>query len=324
MSLPASVNLMPDAPVAQLVELATLAEGLGYRGCWVYDEGLQTRDVYVTLTAIAEHTGTVGLGPGITNPYVRHPGATAAAVATLDELSGGRAVVGLGAGGAMTLGPLGITRDRPVTAVREMVQALRRLFAGEVVDHQGHAFSLRGARIGYARPDTEIVLAGRGRRMTALGGEVADGFSLSYIHKALLGEHARALRAAAGDRRFRIGYSTMVVTSDAEADEARAQLSFRLVDSPPDVRARIGMTEADVHAVREALASGGPHQAARHVRDGWLEPFVIAGTPAECGVELQRLMRENSIDEFQLPLLGASGAGELIERTASMLAPTDT
>ena len=105
MTVPLSVNLMPTGAIGDVVELAALAEQLGCRRCWVYDEGVHTRDVYVTLAAIATATDRIGLGPGITNPYVRHPGATASAVASLDELSGGRAFVGLGAGGALTLTP---------------------------------------------------------------------------------------------------------------------------------------------------------------------------------------------------------------------------
>ena len=54
MTLPLSVNLMPKGPVAEVADLAVLAERLGYRRCWVYDEGLVTRDVYVTLAAIAD------------------------------------------------------------------------------------------------------------------------------------------------------------------------------------------------------------------------------------------------------------------------------
>ena len=172
--LPLSVNLMPDGPVGRIADLAVLAEELGYARCWVYDEGLVTRDVYVTLSAVAERTETIPLGPGITNPFVRHPGATAAAIASLDELSGGRAFVGIGAGGGLTLDPLGIVRDRPLTAVAEMVDGLRRLFAGERVEHDGHAFSFRDAHLTYGRPGIEIILAGRGPRMTELGGRVAD------------------------------------------------------------------------------------------------------------------------------------------------------
>ncbi|MDA3039028.1 MAG: LLM class flavin-dependent oxidoreductase [Actinomycetota bacterium] len=99
------VHLMPTAPVGQLVELAVFAEQRGATRCWINDEGLNTRDPYVTLSAIAGATHAMALGPGIANPFSRHPGATVAAIASLDEWSGGRAFLGLGAGGGMALGP---------------------------------------------------------------------------------------------------------------------------------------------------------------------------------------------------------------------------
>ncbi len=309
---------MPGAPVADLVDLAILAENLGLAKCWVYDEGLATRDVYVTLTAIAARTERIELGPGITNPYVRHPGATAAAIASLDEFSGGRAFVGLGAGGSLTLGPLAVERSRPLTAVAEMVPALRSLFRGERVDHDGHAFSFRNASLDYSRPDIEIMLAGRGPKMMALGGQVADGFNLSYIHKDLLAHHVRALRDASQDRPFRIGYSTMVAVTDHEYQAARAQLSFRLVDSPRQVRDLLGASDDDIANIRSALAEGGPALAAGHVKPEWVDSFVIAGTAQECALELSELLLAHEIDEFQLPVLAANGAAEVIERTAAM------
>ena len=318
MKFPISVNLMPEAPVAEIVELARLAEQLGCSRCWVYDEGLVTRDVYVTLAAIATHTERIPLGPGITNPYVRHPGATATAIATLDELSGGRAFLGLGAGGGLTLDPMAITRDRPLASVSAMVAALRALFAGERTDFDGPTFSFRGAKLDYARPDIEIILAGRGPKMTALGGDVADGFNLSYIHKQMLPGHVQALRSAAGDRPFRVTYSTMIATTDAQVEDARAQLTFRLVDSPAEVKELIGMTEADSDAIRQALGEGGPHKAAQHVRQDWVEAFVIAGTPGECAAELSTIMSVHGIDDFQLPVLEVDGAADFIERSVAM------
>jgi len=89
-----SVNLIPEASVGLIRDLAVEAERLGFKRSWVYDEGLATRDLYVTMTAIAEATDTLEVGPGITNAYTRHPAQTAAAIATLDELSGGRAFKG--------------------------------------------------------------------------------------------------------------------------------------------------------------------------------------------------------------------------------------
>lgn len=315
-----SVNLMPEAPVGELVELAVLAESLGYRRCWVYDEGLVTRDVYVTLAAIAGATSTIRIGPGITNPYVRHPGATAAAIATLDEMSGWRAFVGIGAGGGITLGPLAIDRRKPLTTVEQMVGVLRRLFAGERVDLDGDVFSLANAHLAYGRAGTEIILAGRGPKMTALGARIADGFNLSYIHKELLADHCAALRSGAGDRPFTITYSTMVATTDAELAEARAALTFRLVDSPPEVKAMIGMTDADTAAIRAALAEGGTAAAAHLVREEWVPSFVICGTPTDAAAELASLMDAHGIDEFQLPVLHPHSAADLIGRTAAAFA----
>ena len=93
MNLPVSVNLMPTSKVEKIVELAELSEKLGYERCWIYDEGLHTRDVFVTLTSIAIATKKILVGPGITNPYVRHPGITASAIASLDEVSNGRSFI---------------------------------------------------------------------------------------------------------------------------------------------------------------------------------------------------------------------------------------
>lgn len=321
MPLPIAVSLMPEDSVHRMAELAVLAEQLDFSRCWVYDEGLVTRDVYVTLTAIAAATDRLPLGPGITNPFVRHPGATAAAIASLDEFSGGRAFVGIGAGGGLTLDPLGIERSRPVQAVGDAIEAMRALFAGGRVDLEGANFALRNARLTYARPGIEITVAGRGPRMTALGGALGDGFNLSYIHKDLLGQHTRSLRRAAGDRPFRISYATAIVTTDEEFEESRAQLSFRLVDSPAEVKERIGMTDTQVSAIRRALADGGPRRAARHVEPDWVSAFVVAGSPADCGEELRRLMADNDIDEFQLPTLAADDAGPAIERLAAMFGP---
>ena len=66
-----SVNMMPNIPAKEIANLANYAERKGCKRCWVYDEGLTTRDVYVTLAAIAAKTKKIHLGPGITNAYVR-------------------------------------------------------------------------------------------------------------------------------------------------------------------------------------------------------------------------------------------------------------
>jgi len=315
---------MPHGPVADLVDLARIAENLGCCRCWVYDEGLATRDVYVAMTAVALATSTIRVGTGITNPYSRHPGTTASAIATIDELSGQRAFVGIGAGGGMTLGPMGIERRRPVAAVEAMVGALRGLYAGEEVDVESEGFGFRSARLDYGRADTEIFLAGRGPRMTDLGGRLADGFVLSWVHRDLLDDHVAALRVAAKihGRRFTIVWSTMLVTTDADLWMARESLSFRLPDSPTAVKEMIGMTEGDTMAIRDALRHGGPPAAAHLVREEWVPHFVLMGSPEAVADEMRHTMARCGIDEFQLPSLpaaaGAQAAETAIRRTAEI------
>ena len=96
---------------------------------------------------MAAGTQRCRIGPSVTNPYTRHPALTAAAIATVDELSGGRAVLALGAGGGLE--QFGIDRVNPVGALREATQIIRGLTAGEKVDFAGRHFTVNGAQLGF-------------------------------------------------------------------------------------------------------------------------------------------------------------------------------
>lgn len=313
-------NVLPHGPIERAVELARHAETLGYERCWVYDEGLAASDVYVTMTAIALATTSLEVGPGITNPYTRHAGATASAVASLDELSGGRAFLGIGAGGSLTLDPLSIDRVRPLAAVRETVDACRRLFGGETVNVDGSRVQLSEASLLHARAGTEIWLAGRGPRMLELGGTACDGVLVDFVYKPHLGAAIERIKGAgeAAGNAPRIAYSTMLVTDDDTMAAVKPHLTYRLVDTPADVQEAIGLTDRDAARIRDALADG-LEAAAEHVRDEWALPFVIAGTPDECGQELHRLAAEHGIESFVVPLLDDESAETLLLSGAEIM-----
>ena len=316
----ATVNIMPDGPVERVVEVAQQAEAAGFGAAWIFDEGVVTRDVYVTLTAVALATETIAIGTGITNPYTRHPAVTANAIATLDELSGRRAFVGIGAGGGLTLDPLRLERVRPLVSVREAVEVLRALFGGSAVDYDGETVALSGAALEHARDDIEIWFAGRGPRMLAQAGALCDGVHLSYVHKSTIGPSARRVRDAATGRRPKLSLATALVTNDRELAHAKTQLSFRLVDSPQDVKDRLGLGPDDIAAIRSSLAEGGPPVAARHVRDEWVAEFTIMGSHDECAAELSSLMDEHAIDEFQVPVLRLDEAEDTLATAGRVLA----
>ena len=310
-----SINVIPECPIGEIVDLAVHAEELGFDRVWVYDEGLITRDVHVVMAAIAAATTRIEIGPGITNPYTRHPGQTAAAIASLDELSGGRAFYGIGAGGSLTLDPLALERRRPLTAVRDSIEVARGLFTGEPVDHEGEFAPLRAASLSYARPDIEIWLAGRGPKMLAMGGERADGVMLDFIHKPSLGDYVDRVRSGGSAR---LCYSTAIVTDADDLEFVRPHMTYRLVDSPPEVKDALGITDADADRIRSAM-SGGLHAAAAHVPDEWVDPFVIRGTAPECGAEVRSIATTHGIDEFLLPMFDMPDQHAYLERVATAL-----
>ncbi len=303
-----------------MVDIASHAEALGFDRCWVYDEGLATRDVYVTLGAIANATTRLKLGPGITNPHTRHPGQTAAAIASLDELSGGRGFLGIGAGGSLTLDPLGIERHRPLAAVRETMEACRRLWSGQPVELDGEHVRLRAATLGYGRADTEIWLAGRGPNMLRLGGAQADGVMLDFIHQQSLADYVALVRDGAREsgRDARICYSTAVVTSDDDFEFVRPHMTYRLVDAPQSVKDALGIDAAATDRIRNALR-GGIHAAAEHVPDEWIVPFVIAGSAQECTSQLGDLVDQHGFEEFLLPVFDMADNSAYLSRVASVL-----
>jgi len=318
------LNQIPGVTVPEMVELGQAAERLGYVRCWVADQGLDTRDVHVTLAAMAAKTRTIRLGPGITNPYLRHPAVSAASIASLDELSGGRAFHGIGAGGVDTLQPMGLRHKRPVAAMREMIEATRALYRGEAVNFKGETIQLEEARIDYARPDLEIYLAGRGPRMLSLGGELADGVMLGFIHKEMLQDYLDQIRAGAGvtGNKPRLFYYAMMITDEQMLEAVRASVFYLLSDSPPQVRERLGIGPAEMEAIRQVMVQKGPTEAGKLIKEEWIRPFALVGSVRECVAELAGLMRRFSLDEFILPILEIGTAGKLLAQVAEALPST--
>ena len=157
-----------------------------------------------------------------------------------------------------------------------------------------------------------------------LAGELADGFIMSFVHKELIGDHVAAIHGAAnehGRRRPRLCYMTILATTDRAREAARAALTFRLVDSPDHVKARIGLDARIEASIRQALSEGGPGAAARFVRDDWVDAFVICGTVGECRAEVAALVAANDIDEFQVSVNDLDTAAEDLTLAAEIVRP---
>jgi 5,10-methylenetetrahydromethanopterin reductase len=140
------------------------------------------RELYVSMAVAAHATSRIRLAPGVSNLVTRHVAVTASAMATVDELSGGRAVLALGTGDSAVYN-LGERAVR-LADMEEAVGSLRRLFAGERVEHRG-----RRIHVGWSRRSVPIYMAAEGPRTLELAGMIADGV---IVGSGLAPEHVAA------------------------------------------------------------------------------------------------------------------------------------
>ena len=197
---------------------AQTAEEAGFDGLWIWDhlrdpEGggaSRVPEAWTALCALAEVTARLALGPLVLNVSSRHPGLLANMAATLQEVSRGRLLLGLGAGAHRRMAYAeeyrSIGLEVPGDAVRatrvaEACQVLRRLWTGDASAFDGAHYRL-ASPTGFLRPDPlpPVIVGGFGPRMAAIAGRHADGFNTQAAHPRLaeLARAARAEHAAAG------------------------------------------------------------------------------------------------------------------------------
>jgi 5,10-methylenetetrahydromethanopterin reductase len=211
--------------VGEFAELAELAERRGYAELWLTSTMFQ-HDCWMSLGAAAQRTSRLLLGPGVSEPYSRHPVTLAMASATLDEVSGGRARLGLGIGGAAQT-QIGLDRSRPVRALREAVEIITALWAGKTVDYTGDIFKVAGGRLGFplVRSAMPIYVATHSPQVLKLCGRIVDGILLANFVTRQAVEYARASvesGEAAAARPARSVELNLRLEACISSDEARA------------------------------------------------------------------------------------------------------
>jgi G6PDH family F420-dependent oxidoreductase len=211
------VSLDPtDVAPGRLVEAARVAEQSGFDGVWVYDHisgttlgGASIGDPWTLLGAVAGSTDRVSLGPLVTNATIRHPAHIAVAAATLQDLSGGRFVLGLGAGAgprspfSEEITMVGLEAESASVRrakVYEAIEVIRRLWSGGG-EFEGEHYSLRGAE-GFAVPvpAPPIIVGANGPKMCRIAGALGDGVNLHSHEEDLGGLISVVMNAAPGRR----------------------------------------------------------------------------------------------------------------------------
>ena len=276
------IEFVPQIPLDDLVSKVKLAEEVGFEYAWITDH-YNNKNVYETLALIAAETETIKIGTGVTNPYVRSPAISASAIATIDEISEGRATFGIGPGDKATFDALGIEWTKPVSTIKSAIADINTLLAGGKTE--------AGAALGGVKAVQEhipIYMGAQGPKMLETAGEIADGVLINASnpkdYEAAMPMIKKGIEAAGGDKEFDVGaYTATSIGADSEAakNAAKIVVAFIAAGSPPMVIERHGLPEGFNEKMGAFLAKGDFGGAIGAVTDEALDAFSVCGTPDE-------------------------------------------
>ncbi|MBP5699442.1 MAG: 5,10-methylenetetrahydromethanopterin reductase [Methanobrevibacter sp.] len=307
------IEFVPQIPLDELVRLVKIAEDVGFEYAWITDH-YNNKNVYETLALIAANTETIKMGPGVTNPYVRSPAISASAIATIDEISNGRATFGIGPGDKATFDALGIAWDKPVSTIKAAIADINTLLDGGKTE--------AGAALGGAKKVQDaipIYMGAQGPKMLETAGEIADGVLINASNpkdyeaampmiKKGIGDQAKDFDVAA--------YTATSIGTDSEAakNAAKIVVAFIAAGSPPPVIARHGLPEGFNEQMGAFLAKGDFGGAIGAVTPEALDAFSVCGTPDEFIPKIEALA-DMGVTQY----VAGSPVGKNVEESIKLL-----
>jgi alkanesulfonate monooxygenase SsuD/methylene tetrahydromethanopterin reductase-like flavin-dependent oxidoreductase (luciferase family) len=317
---------------SEIVGCVKLAETLGYESAWVA-EG-HGGDQFATLAACTVQTSRIQLGTSITSVFVRTAPTIAMAAATVDTLSGGRFILGVGSSHRVQVeAEHGVAYAKPLTRVRETVEIIRALLRDGRVQYEGETIRIEGFDLWFTplRRAIPIYASAVFPKMTALCGEIADGIILTRSTLATA-PHVRELLTEGARRAGRdpneIVVTTLLPTAVRETrrealDALRPGLAFYAGFFPRYNRL---MAESgypgEAAAIAAAWQRGDRDAAERAVNDALIDATSIAGTPEQCRERVEAY-RQSGIDVPILsPFARGPGAKTMFEAAIRACAPS--
>src|SRR6059058_1972206 len=305
------INSAAHYPAADVPGLIELAEQVGFGAFWKGESN--STDPIVMLSAVASRTRKIKLGTAIYHIYGRSAVTLGIQSATLQDLSGGRLLLGLGVANKTIAAWHGGTFDRPLRRAREYIEIVRKTAAGERVEYQGEIYS-RGQRFQLswkpAHPSFPIYLAGLGPQMTNLVGQISDGVFINMATPATIREIASRVRAGAVEagrdpKPVKI-IAKVRVSLHSDRAAARSRLRqvltfYNIADHYRDMLKASGF-EAEVNAIQEAFKAGGFKAASTLMTDAYMDklPVIPATSVREIKERLQPFV-EAGVDRLIVP-----------------------
>jgi 5,10-methylenetetrahydromethanopterin reductase len=273
------------------------AEGRGFEAVWQAESRL-VRDAIVPMAAYAAVTERIKVGSGVINNWTRNIGLLAATFLTLDDLAPDRVICGIGAWWDPLARNVGIDRRKPLLAMRETVEVLRRLWNMERVTFHGEFHSVEGIELDVVHGRREprnipILIGATGDKMMEMTGEIADGVVLNYCVPPEYNDKALELLDVGAKRSGRMAMDLdrpqLVVCSvdrdhDKAIDTTRELLTQYLAQQPHIAKAS-GVSQDVVDQIQSILGWPATHaqiQRAKHlVPEELILRISASGTPDE-------------------------------------------
>jgi 5,10-methylenetetrahydromethanopterin reductase len=316
-------------PATRVVEVARHAEAAGFSCFWIPDERF-LREVYSLCTLVAGATSEILIGPCVTDPFTRHPALTAMAIATLDEISDGRAVLGIGAG-VSGFAELGIRRRQSARRASEAIHLIRRLLTGEPVELHGDVLSFSG-RLNFtpAREHLPVYLAAGRPMMLRAGGMLADGVIIEACVAPGTLERARDVIDLGASY---VGRDPRAIDLVARVDVAvhesldcayaalRPRIARKLMAAAPGYGTFLARGLMVPEELRDLIADIGPGytwdvdvlaEIGSLLPPSYTDAFAIAATPASLGERLDALARRGATQIIVNPIPARDDAVEPI------------
>ncbi|MDW7978267.1 MAG: LLM class flavin-dependent oxidoreductase [Candidatus Caldarchaeum sp.] len=237
----------------------SLIDGMRFDGLWVSDHYFN-RSSFITLTLIALNTRRVVLGPAVVNPYTTHPAVIAQNVSTLQEVAKGRVRLALGAGDKLALGRIGVEREKPVEAVVNAVNLVRRFLT-----HSGRV---------------DVYIGAQGERMLRASTEAADGVLVNWSSFEMLEKSARIL----SDNLAKTFHKAAYVITSVHEDEAKARktavpyAAYLMAGSSQKHLERMGIGEDFRKRVQQLLEMNRWDELYQVSTGSWVDEFAFWGS----------------------------------------------
>jgi F420-dependent oxidoreductase-like protein len=298
---------------------ARLVDDLGYDTIFVPESW--ARETFSTLGWLAANTSRVKLGPGVANVFSRTPSLIAQAIATLDDISGGRAVLGLGTSGPGVIENWhGMKFERGLRRTREAVEIIRLALAGSRVEYEGEIFKLHNFRLGFKPPRQRIpiYIGSLGPKNNAQTGQIADGWIPIWLPLEGIGEARAELNAVLDVAPY---VMTCVTDPPEQAyDLIRPHLAYYVGGMGTfycNMMARFGFPEA-ANRIHELWQSGKRNEAVAAVSNEMIDCTAIAGTAEHCRKRIEQY-RAAGID-MPVIVVPHGAAREVFQKTLEAVA----